>query len=103
MLPPEYRQRAAVPTGADALLVIEAADTTLVYDRDVKIPLYARHGIPEAWLFDIQNTRTTLYRDPTPDGYRTVLSPARDATISPLLLPAITIQLSEVWPIDSGD
>ena len=39
------------PTPADALLVIEVADTTLLKDRNVKIPLYARAGIPETWLF----------------------------------------------------
>jgi Uma2 family endonuclease len=48
VLPPEYRQRAAVPTGADVLLVIEAADTTLVYDRDLKIPLYGASWHPRS-------------------------------------------------------
>jgi hypothetical protein len=41
-----------------------------------------------------------VYRDPTLDGYRTVLSPASDATISPLLLPAITISLAKIWPVN---
>ena len=32
---------------ADILLVIEIADSSLRYDRDVKVSLYARHGIVE--------------------------------------------------------
>ena len=31
------------------------SDTTLRYDRDVKVPLYARHGVPEVWIVDVQN------------------------------------------------
>ena len=43
-----------LPGAEDILLVIEVADTTLAYDRDSKMPIYARHGIVEAWLVDIQ-------------------------------------------------
>jgi Uma2 family endonuclease len=41
------------PRPEDVLLVIEVADTSLQYDRDVKLPLYAAHGIPEYWLVDL--------------------------------------------------
>ncbi len=43
----------ALPTGADCLLVIEVADTTLPYDVRIKTPLYARHGVPEVWVLDL--------------------------------------------------
>ncbi len=45
------------PRAQDILLVIEVADTTVAYDRDVKLPLYARVGIPEAWLVDLERDR----------------------------------------------
>ncbi|MBI3375731.1 MAG: Uma2 family endonuclease [Betaproteobacteria bacterium] len=94
--------RAAVPTANDILLVIEVADTTLARDRDIKIPLYARHDIPEAWLFDAASGATTIYRGPRPEGYRTELSPARDAIISPQLRPDVAISLAEVWLATAG-
>ncbi|WP_440994966.1 Uma2 family endonuclease [Arhodomonas sp. SL1] len=43
-----------LPGPAEVCLVIEVADTTVAYDRDTKLPLYADHGIPEAWLVDLE-------------------------------------------------
>ncbi len=53
--PDFYRNQFA--TGNDTLLVIEVSDTTLRYEREIKIPLYARHGVPEAWIVDLRNDR----------------------------------------------
>lgn len=83
----------SLPAASDVLLVIEVADTTLAYDRDVKMPLYAQHGIPEAWLIDVGVARLEIHRDPGPEGYRTLLRPDRDATVSPLGLPDVSIDL----------
>src|SRR5215472_12642971 len=41
------------PTPADVFIIIEVADSSLAYDRDVKFPRYAAAGIPEAWLVDL--------------------------------------------------
>ena len=65
------------PTADDTLLAIEVADSSLRYDRDMKLPLYAAHGIPEAWLIDVNAARLTVHRDPGPDGYRSVAEPVR--------------------------
>ena len=54
----------AHPGPADALLVIEVSDTSLAYDLDVKVPLYARHGIPEIWVIDAATRRTRVFRQP---------------------------------------
>jgi len=54
----------AHPGPADALLVIEVADTSLAYDLGVKVPLYARHGIPEVWVIDAATRRTRVFREP---------------------------------------
>jgi len=61
--------RDAHPRAQDVLLVIEVADSSLGYDRDVKLPLYARHGIPEAWLVDLEHRRLERYAGPQADGY----------------------------------
>jgi hypothetical protein len=39
-----------------------------------------------------------VYREPTPEGYRAVLTPGRDGTISPMLLTEVRLPMSEVWP-----
>jgi Uma2 family endonuclease len=102
LLRAEYRLRPALPVADDVLLVVEVADTTLERDRDVKVPLYARHRIPEAWLLDVKKERATIFRDPGPEGYGTVISPAPDAAISPLLRPDLSIPLAKIWPARAG-
>lgn len=56
--------RRAHPAPADVLLLIEVADTTVVADRNVKVPLYARAGIGEAWLVNIPDERVEIYSNP---------------------------------------
>jgi Uma2 family endonuclease len=57
------------------LLLIEVADTSLAYDRDVKLPRYARAGIPEVWLVDLAQQRLLVHRRPAGDDYGEVTSP----------------------------
>ena len=60
------------PGPADIGLVVEVSDTSLAYDRDVKVPLYTRAGIPEAWLFDVLGESITRYADPVDGAHRLV-------------------------------
>lgn len=62
--------REAHPTPADVLLVIEVADTTVVADRKIKVPLYARAGIAEAWLVNIPEAQIEIYSNPTGGVYQ---------------------------------
>jgi Uma2 family endonuclease len=64
----------ALPTGADALLVIEISDTKLDYDVRVKGPLYARHGVPAYWIFDLPARALRYYRAPRGDAYTEVMA-----------------------------
>jgi Uma2 family endonuclease len=52
------------PGPADVLLVIEVSDSSLAYDLGTKVPLYARHGIPEVWVIDAATRRTQGFRRP---------------------------------------
>jgi Uma2 family endonuclease len=72
------------PRPADVLLIVEVAETSGDYDRQVKLPLYARSGIPEAWLVDLQRDTVTSHRGPTADGYRTVQTLRRGEQVAPL-------------------
>jgi Uma2 family endonuclease len=58
------------PGPADVLLLVEVAEASLRYDREVKIPLYARHGIPAVWLVDLAGRELTAYERPASEGYQ---------------------------------
>jgi Uma2 family endonuclease len=64
--------RSAHPKPEDVLLAIEVADTTLRYDRDVKLPLYAKAGIREAWLVNLSARELSVYRGASATGYEHV-------------------------------
>lgn len=60
----------ALPTPEDILLIIEVADSTIAYDREVKMPLYDVNGIPEMWLFDVNQQSIEGYTQPSSSGYK---------------------------------
>jgi Uma2 family endonuclease len=84
----------AHPSPEDLLLVIEVSDSTLRYDRDVKVPLYARHEIPEVWIVDLQNRELHSYRSPAEGRYHDAHT-TQDPGITPVAaLPDIEVDLS---------
>jgi Uma2 family endonuclease len=95
--PRERPYATAHPSGPDTLLVVEVADASLRYDRDVKIPLYARRGVPEVWLFDIGNGSLEICRDPSADGYRLRLRPALNEVVAPAALPDLKVDLASLF------
>lgn len=84
------------PTPADVFLVVEVSDTTLAYDRGVKLPLYAREGVPEVWLVEIGPDRISMHRDPTPTGYRQTQVRRRGDVISALAFPDVEIAVEDI-------
>ena len=95
--PPPDRYRNALPTAADVMLLIEVADTTFKYDREIKLPAYERHGISEVWLIDLKGGILEIYREPG-KGYRKVWRPDRSETIAPALISEARLPLTEIWP-----
>ncbi len=87
-----YREFA--PVAADVLLIVEVAEASLDYDRDVKVPLYAHHGVPEVWLVDVAGRSMTVYRAPGPDGYGEQRRIGSAESIWPVTLPAVVIDLA---------
>jgi len=85
------------PRPEDVLLLIEVSDSTLRYDRDTKVPLYARAGIPEVWLLDVAGQRLEIYRRPSPEGYREIHYPAPAESIAPVLLPELVLSVASLF------
>lgn len=79
------------PEAQDVYLVIEVADSSVEADREVKFPIYARAGMPEAWLLDVATERLEVYRHPTPDGYQDIRLLQRGESVAPQAFPALVL------------
>jgi len=86
----------AHPGPDDVILVVEVADASLRYDRDIKVRLYARAGIRETWLVDLQNERVDVFTDPTPLGYRESRQIRRGERLTSEALPAASLLVDEM-------
>lgn len=87
----------AHPLAQDALLVIEVSTSTLHYDRETKLPLYARAGIPEVWIFDVAGKYLEIHRHPD-DGRYTVQDRVTELNHLEIeLLPGLGICCSDIF------
>jgi Uma2 family endonuclease len=87
---------AATPTAADTLLVVEVAQSSAAYDRDVKLPLYAQHGVPEVWLVDLDAGRLQVCRAPQDGRYTDVSVTATPGPTPLALLAGVSVDLAGV-------
>ena len=87
----------ALPTPADILLIIEVADTSLDYDRDVKSKLYGVAGIPQMWLFDV-NTKTIMgFSQPSELGYKQTCLYTQGDRLSILAFADVVFEWQELF------
>ena len=84
------------PGPEDVVLVIEVAETSAAVDREVKVPLYARFGVPEVWLVDLAEDRVEVFREPSAQGYREVRVLRRGESVAPALLPDLAVPVDAV-------
>jgi len=89
---------AGVPRSSDVLLLIEVADTTIRYDRSIKLHLYAKQGIVEYWIIDISKKRVEVYLDRTVDGYSTFMELAPGDVAAPRALPMVQLEIAKIFP-----
>jgi Uma2 family endonuclease len=87
---------AGLPRPKDVLLVIEVVDTTAYRDKVVKIPLYARARTAEVWLVRLDEDVVEIHREPGADGYGVVRSVGRGETLTPSLLPSVTLSVADI-------
>ncbi len=90
--------RKTLPTPSDVLLLIEVADSSLLADRRVKVPLYAKAGIPEVWVIDLTAKSIEVLRDPIDSQYRTSYNFKAPQSIAPATFPDYFLKLAELFP-----
>lgn len=90
------RDRTRLPHVGDILLVVEVADTSLRYDRETKLPLYAKAGVPEAWLVDLQNGVVEVHTETSPEGYKVARKVNRSEKITSIAVPEVSISAGRV-------
>lgn len=96
----------APPTPADTLLVIEVADSSLEYDRTVKLSLYAEAKIPHYWLFNVSDRTLEVYSEPaeiTPEqvGYLSKRIVPTKGVVQLLQFPEQVLEIASIFPSGS--
>ncbi len=87
----------AHPGPQDVLLIIEVAETSADSDRKLKLPLYAKAGIPEVWIWELASKRVEMYRQPAGRKYLVVETYNEGQIISPQAFPNLKVDLNEVF------
>jgi Uma2 family endonuclease len=87
----------AHPQPQDIFLLIEVADSTVIYDREEKIPLYAQANIIEVWLVDINEQIVEVYQQPTATGYQHIQKFSSGQTLSIQTFPDVNISITEIF------
>jgi Uma2 family endonuclease len=85
------------PTTEDVLLLVEVAETSLRFDRTVKLALYARAGFLEYWIADANAETVTIFRQPANTTYSDVRTVGSNDTLSPLAFPDLVIDVSHLF------
>lgn len=93
--PDDYQQRHPQP--GDIFLLIEVADATLAFDREEKLPVYGRAGIPEVWIANLNEAVLEGYRNPHANGYATRMILPAGEPASPQAFPDVLVRVAELF------
>ena len=84
------------PNANDVLLLIEVADSSLTFDQNQKLRLYALHGIPEYWLLNLNDSCLEVYRKPNGEVYAEKTTLRVGDTITLSQLEKISIRMVDI-------
>jgi Uma2 family endonuclease len=87
----------ALPEPPNVRLLVEVADESLYYDRQRKLPLYARAGVAESWLANVDTRRLEIHRNPGRLRYRSVRLPTPSETFAPAAFPEVKLTLRDLF------
>ncbi len=73
------------------------SDTTLAFERQVKLPRYAQVGIPEVWITVLENDTVERYSEPSGNQYATKQTFKRGQSVNILALPQIIFSIDSIF------
>jgi Uma2 family endonuclease len=80
----------------DVFFLVEVSDTTLKYDKNIKLPRYAAAGVAEVWIEDLKNDLFLVFRNPADEAFKTSSVLHRGDSISPLAFPKVTFKVNDL-------
>jgi Uma2 family endonuclease len=97
VLRPRDDYRTTLPRPEDTMLAVEVANTSLDYDRTVKLPLYARSGIPEVWIVNLTAEEVEVYQSPVADSYTSFARAGRSDALTINAIPGARIPVARIF------
>ena len=95
---PAEQYAVAHPTPAEVRLVVEVASSSLRYDAGMKLRAYARRGVREYWIVDVEHEHVDVYREPEGERFRTHRRVGRGKSIAPLAFPDDAVAVNDILP-----
>lgn len=89
------------PRATDVALLLEVSDTSLTFDTGIKARLYARAGIADYWVVDINARRLIVFRDPDGGEYQTITDHAAHEQVRPLAASPAALCLADILPTEN--
>ena len=87
----------SLPLPDEISLVVEVSDTTLRFDLRDKASLYARAGIIECWVVDLNGRKLIVHREPKEGHYTSVVSYDENDSVAPLAAPERTLAVRSLF------
>jgi Uma2 family endonuclease len=94
--PREDFYESSLPTAAETFLVVEVSDSTLGFDREIKLNLYAEAGITEVWLVNLVDDTIEQYSSPENGRYGSMTTVKRGTNINSLSVDGLSLGVSEI-------
>ena len=98
LLRPDVERTESAPIAEDVLLLVEVADSSLIYDQTDKREAYARNGIVEYWLVDLTRNQLIVFRESDGRAFQTELRFRGPESVAPLAFPDTPIAVADVIP-----
>ena len=89
----------SLPGSSDVLLALEVSDSTLRFDLRRKAPLYARCGIAELWVVDVNERVLHVFRGPAKDGYRNTFAAKAGESVACAAVPQVAVEVDELFRV----
>jgi Uma2 family endonuclease len=95
LLCPRALKGVTVPP-TEVLLAIEVSHSSFKFDTTTKAGLYARLGVRDYWVVDAETLATRVHRQPSSDGYASVIEVPPGEVLTPLLAPSLAVKLADL-------